>query len=373
MTNRSSVPIRVLVVGNTAPIGEALAQLLKSGGFEIVGIAQDGQDAVDHAAALRPDVITMDVPAPHNSNVVTIQRIMAETPTPIVVVTGHNESKTADLAFEAMRAGALAVLDKLPGPSHPRYTTMIQEFLTTVRLMAGVQVVRRRVHSPITPSTTKTAFEPQPNPAAYSLGGMHRRPRVIAIAASTGGPQAIQVLLRALGRDLAVPILIVQHISRGFASSMADWLTMTCPQPVRLAENGKQLSNTSICLAPEGHHLMVTREGKISLSTAPPVGSFRPSATVLFESVAAVYESQAVGIILTGMGNDGAAGLTTLHAAGAITIAQDEASSVVYGMPRAAVLAGAAEHILPLNAIGPAIRNLFGKTPKPLQNTDSSM
>jgi two-component system chemotaxis response regulator CheB len=185
-----------------------------------------------------------------------------------------------------------------------------------------------------------------------------RRPMVIALAASTGGPQALQAVLQSLGGGLDVPVLMVQHITRGFAAGMASWLSSTCPQPVKLAEQGEAALGGTVYLAPHDHHLMLARRGTLVLSSAPPMRGFRPSATVLFESVAECHGARAVGAILTGMGDDGAAGLGALRAAGAVTISQDEATCVVYGMPGAAVAIGAARYVLPLARIGPALRRL---------------
>jgi len=149
-------------------------------------------------------------------------------------------------------------------------------------------------------------------------------------------------------------------MSRGFLPGMVGWLAGTCPQPVQLAVHGVQPVGGTVYVAPEEHHLLVTRAGKLALTKAPPVGGFRPSADTLFDSAALCYGADAVGAVLTGMGDDGAAGLAALREQGASTIAQDEASAVVYGMPRAAVAAGGAERVLPLDAIGPAVRRLLG-------------
>jgi two-component system chemotaxis response regulator CheB len=182
----------------------------------------------------------------------------------------------------------------------------------------------------------------------------------IMIVASTGGPQAIQTVLRGLGPDLPVPVLIVQHISQGFADGMASWLSTSCPQTVRIAEHGEAPSAGVVYLAPGDRHLLVTRRGTLALSSAPPVGGFRPSGTLLFESGCEYYGAQAVGVLLTGMGEDGAVGLAALRKAGSTTIAQDEASCVVYGMPAAAVALGAAEQVLPVREIAGEIRTLLG-------------
>jgi chemotaxis response regulator CheB len=213
----------------------------------------------------------------------------------------------------------------------------------------------------------RTPEQPPPGQAAQPpehrrglIVAARPRPQLIAVAASTGGPQAIQTLLRGLGDDPGVPILVVQHISPGFEAGMASWLTATCPLPMRLAAHGDKPRPNVVYLASCDDHLLVTRSGALAFSKAPPVRGFRPSANLLFESIAESFGARAIGIILTGMGEDGAAGLAALHATGAPTIAQDATSSIVYGMPRAAAELGAAEYVLSLAAISPAVRDLLG-------------
>lgn len=352
--------IRVLVVEDSASMRELLVSLLQADGhFQVVGTAADGEEAVSLAARLRPDVITMDIHLPRLDGVSATRRIMAETPTPIVVVSASVREKEVGLAFEALQAGAVTVLDKPPGPGDPRYKAAIQELLRTVRLMAEVKVLRGRT-AVLTSAAQHTVGAEERDRRDLPSARDRSRPKVIAIAASTGGPQAIQQVLQTLGGSLDVPLLLVQHISRGFAAGMAAWLSGTCPLRVRLAEQGDELVSGTAYLAPEDFHLVVTRRGTLTLSKAPLVGGFRPSANVLFESVAETYGAHAVGIILTGMGEDGAVGLRSLRAAGSHTIAQDEASSVVYGMPRAAASLEAAVQVLPLTTIGPVVRTLLG-------------
>jgi two-component system chemotaxis response regulator CheB len=223
--------------------------------------------------------------------------------------------------------------------------------------MAEVKVVRRPA------SGVRTlAVKPRGLSVAEGLLAAKRRPHAIVLAASTGGPQAIQTVLQALGPDLDVPVFLVQHMSPGFLGGMVGWLAATCPQAVRLAAHGDEPAGGTVYVAPENHHLLLTRPGgtRLALTKAPPVGGFRPSANTLFESAAKCYGADAVGAVLTGMGDDGAAGLAALRDAGASTIAQDEASAVVYGMPRAAAAVGAAERVLPLADIGPTVRKLLG-------------
>jgi two-component system chemotaxis response regulator CheB len=368
--------IRVLVVDDSASIRELLSRVLRADGqFEVVATARDGLEAVELTARFRPDVVTMDLHLPKLNGVLATRRIMAETPTPVVVVSSSVEQKEVGPAFEALQAGAVTVLEKPPGPEHPRHAAAIRELVTTIRVMAQVKVVRRWATvgvparpTPVSPSTSQPATsQPQsraaPQPSPQPGRSRRRRPLAVLIAASTGGPQAILTVLRGLGEDLPMPVLMVQHINDGFAAGMAGWLSSSCPLPVRIAEHGEMPSAGVAYLAPGNRHLLVTRRGALALSSAPPVGGFRPSGTLLLESAGEYYGADAVGVLLTGMGEDGAVGLAALRNAGATTIAQDEASSVVYGMPAAAVALGAAEHVLPLTEIAVYIRSMLGLPP----------
>jgi len=343
--------IRVLVGEASAPQRDFLVRLLDGDGrFRVVATAGDGNEAADLAARLRPDVMVINLRLPRLDGIGATRRIMAETPTPIVIVSTTSDGTPTERAAEALQAGAVTVIDTPLNPDHPGYAQAVQELLTSIRLMAEVKVVRR----PASGGRQNLVLVPLPDATDK------HRPAVVVMAASTGGPQAIQTVLQALGPDLDVPVLVVQHMSRGFLTGMVTWLAGTCPQAVQLAVHGERPAGGTVYVAPEAHHLLVTRAGKLALTTAPPVSGFRPSANTLFESAALCYGADAVGAVLTGMGDDGAAGLVALRGRGAATIAQDEASAVVYGMPRAAVAAGGADRVLPLDAIGPAVRKLLG-------------
>ena len=299
-------------------------------------------------------MITIDLRMPGLDGIGASRRIMQETPTPIVMVAAGISPEDRRLAGEALAVGILALVAK-PALG-PQGEHAAAELVATVKRMAGVRVIRRwtperiatgqlRLSSIPPRATTGTLGQP-PSPLLPSAG----RPAVVAIGASTGGPQALQAILPRLPATFALPVVIVQHISAGFAESVIDWLAPQCPLPFQLARAGQVLDRPGIYLAPTGRHLVV--QGRtIALSDEPPVRGHRPSATILFQSVAASYGAQAIGILLTGMGDDGASGLVALRAAGATTIAQDEASSVVFGMPGAAIARGGAEHILPPHQI----------------------
>jgi two-component system chemotaxis response regulator CheB len=286
----------------------------------------------------------MDLRMPGMDGLEATRRIMQETPTPIVIVTASLARNDHHLVFEALRAGALAVVAKPELGS--RKTEAAEELRRTVKSMAQVRVIRRWA-----PDRLKRSLVRLPQPAA--------RPQIVAIGASTGGPQALQEILTQIPAGFPLPILVVQHIASGFEAPLVDWLTSQCALPVQLAESGQALGRPGIYVAPHGHHLVICKRS-IALMDDPPVNGHRPSATVLFQSVARAYGPRAIGVLLTGMGEDGASGMQDLKEAGGVTIAQDEASSVIFGMPAKAIGLGVVDHVLPASRIAASILALSG-------------
>ncbi len=345
-------PIRVVVTEDSAVTRALLTAILEEApGFELVAAVPDGAAAVDAVARLRPAVVTMDLHMPRLDGVEATRRIMREAPTPIVVVTASSEVD-GRMTYDALAAGALSVVARPVGPSDPRFATRRDALLAELRLMAGVRVVRRieraEPRAPIPPLTQRRPAPPV---------------RVVAIAASTGGPAVLYRLLRDLPRDFDVPILVVQHMSEGFIGGLARWLSDVAPGPVRIARDGEAFARGAVLLAPDGSHLRVVADGTVRLDAGPPIGGHRPAATALFDSVAEVYGDRAIGVVLTGMGRDGVDGLANMRTRGSVTLAQDAASSAVFGMPGAALEAGAVERILSLEEIGPTIAALATGTP----------
>jgi two-component system chemotaxis response regulator CheB len=333
--------IRVLIADDSLILRQLIWSILESDpDLRVVGQARNGEEAVALCHKLEPDIVTMDIRMPKMNGFQAIRRIMAESPRPIVVLTSTESDLELGISSKALEAGALMVMGKphgLPGED-PKADHLIAQ----VKAMAGVKVVTRRWWlEEKTPALqhTEPALRPSPGPV-----------RLIAIGASTGGPPALQAILSQLPADL--PVVVVQHISLGFVQGLARWLNETTPLRVRVAENGKILQPGTVYLAPDDRHLLVTAGGQARLKASPPVGGHRPSATVLFQSVAQSYGSAAVGVLLTGMGKDGAQGLRALRDAGAHTIAQDEATCVIFGMPKEAITLGAVEEVLSLEQIG---------------------
>jgi two-component system chemotaxis response regulator CheB len=331
-------PIRVLVADDSELFRELLVKVIAADpGFDVVAIAADGNAAAALARSVRPDVITMDLNMPDADGFSGIARIMAETPTPILVLTANREEA---VGFRALSLGALDILEK------PQATTDLDEYgqllRSRLRLLAGVKVIRH-----LRGLRERRAVPERAAP----------RPEVVVVGASLGGPRALATLLRGLPATFPVPIAVVQHIADGFTEGLASWLASESHLQVIEARDGERLRAGRVVVAPTGRHLLVA-DGVARLSDAPPVDTFKPSVTPLFLSAARVYGARACGVILTGMGRDGAEGLKAIHQAGGPTLAQDEATSAVFGMPRAAIELGAVDRVLPIDDIPRALVEL---------------
>lgn len=341
--------VRVLIVDDSALQRQMLTRLLAADPeIEVVGWASNGQEAVSVAPRLRPSVISMDLHMPVMDGLEASRRIMEEAPAPIVLVTASPSAGEQRLAFAALEAGALAVVRKPWRDSDGTIGT--DELLRTIKTLARVPVIHRK---PAGRSGTATN---RPEPAR--LPAQHRV-QIIAIGASTGGPLALRDILAELPAHFPLPVLVVQHIAEGFETGLVEWLQPHCAIPICLAEDGGALDRPGVLVSPCGRHLM-THGRHVRLSDDPPISWHRPSATALFRSVAREYGPRAIGVLLTGMGDDGALGLGEMKGAGAVTIAQDEESCVIFGMPGVAVRSGAVDHVLPPASIGRLVGQLGG-------------
>jgi two-component system chemotaxis response regulator CheB len=341
---------KVLVVDDSAAARQLISEILgEDPELEIVGGAVDGHEALEMVERLRPTVITMDLVMPRLDGLEAIRRIMDSHPTPIVVVATPQESNA--WVFQAMEAGAVTVLEKPSGPGSPTFDRDARRLLSAVRVTAGVAVTRRRrSNGPGAPAVTD-----RQGVIRRRADRVDGRVDVVAIAASTGGPPALARILRELPADFGAPILVVQHIAAGFEHGLAQWLDEVAPLRVTVAGRGEALRAGEVLIAAPGLHLGIGAARSTTLSSSAPIDGFRPSATYMFRSVAATYGRRALAVVLTGLGCDGVAGLVDLKRAGGSVLVQDEETSVVYGMPRAAVAAGVADHVLALSDIPTAI------------------
>jgi two-component system, chemotaxis family, protein-glutamate methylesterase/glutaminase len=350
--------VRVLVVEDSSTVRNHLCQILSGEPeIEVVGRAIDGKQAIELCQQLRPDVLTLDMMLPTMSGLAATEYIMAYCPTPILIVSSSINRGELFKTYEALAAGAVDVLEKPRGDDSD--VGWEQRFVSAVRMAARIRVITH-------PRGRLGALgRADSAPAICVEHGATRSPsencEVVAVGASTGGPGAIVEVMRALPLDFALPVLLVLHIGEPFGQSFADWLDGQTARPVAYATEGQSLSSLAgrVAMAPAGRHLTV-RGGRLRLDAGQERHSCRPSIDVLFESLARECGRRAAACLLTGMGRDGAAGLLEMRVAGAFTIAQDEATSVVYGMPREAALLRAAVQILPLDEIAPAIAALGG-------------
>jgi two-component system chemotaxis response regulator CheB len=346
---------RAFVVDDSPICRAQLRDWLEADGdVEVVGEAADGESAIQMISRLQPDVATIDLRLPGMSGLEVVTLLMAKSPLPLLILTGDPTADDPGLAFEAIRRGALDLLLK---PSIDD-DEAIRALRSHVRWLANVPVVRHLDgHRPAEPAVRHDAHR-VPDPAPRGIARVIRKandPVIVGIAASAGGPSALATVLGSLSAELPICLAIVQHLPRGFAPSFVSFLQARCSLAVRLAEHGLVPRAATVLLAPDDHHLELI-DGRFALTSGPPVEGHRPSGTVLLRSLAALGGS-AIGVVLSGIGRDGADGLRAMREQRALTFAQDANSSVVYGMPRAAVEEGAVLHSLPPAELGEAIGN----------------
>jgi two-component system chemotaxis response regulator CheB len=366
---REEPRLTVVVVDDSAVQRRfARAALEADGQLTVVGEARNGRDAVALVDRLRPQVVLMDLHLPVMNGIEAIERIMAIRPTPILVYSAFVDGDDRENAAAALAAGAVDVMEKPAPDCAGRLDEYADMLCKRMRVAARVKVIthpRARLGgSPATLSTHRLnglrAGTRTPTRAGAGNGGdrQPRRVRVVAIGASTGGPQALSVLLADLPENLDAAVVVVQHMAEGFIEGLATWLDSACALRVEVAVHGRQLLPGTVTIAPSGRNLVVHDSLRITTHEPPPTQYHVPGIDLTFTSVAEVVGADAVGVLLTGMGRDGAAGLKCLHDVGAVTVAQDEGTSAVYGMPAAAMDVGAVDVQLPLSDIGPAICRL---------------
>ena len=331
--------IRVLVVDDSTVMQELLTFVLESDPeIQVVGVASNGDAAIHAVATLKPDVITMDIHMPRMDGFDATRRIMETMPTPIVIVTGSYNANDAFNSFRAIESGALCLLHKPSGIGNPQHAENVRELVSMVKLMSEVKTVRQLTR--VSPNSEL----PNLNIREWRSGS--RRMRCVVIGASTGGPAVLQTIVSALPKNFPVPILVVQHMATGFIDSFAVWFSKTSGFPCRVAHQGEELLPGTVYFGPDGHHMQLEERNKVFLSNDCLKKGLCPSVARLFRSTIRVFGGDAVGVLLTGMGIDGAQELKLMRDCGAVTVAQNRESCIVYGMPGEAVRLKAAEYVL---------------------------
>lgn len=327
--------VRVLIVDDSPVAREVLKYVLESdAGIRVVGMAGTGHEAVELTGRLRPDLVTMDLVMPGMDGMEATYRIMARYPTPILFLSAFVGRDGWYSRSDALAAGALDVVEKPHAMPDPLWQTEAGSLVQKIKSLAQVTVVthmhrasrdERRPSSAVRPAAT----------------------HVVAIGASTGGPKVLDDLLSSLPVGYGPAVVVIQHMADGFLPAMVESLRQRCALSIKVAKTGDRLESGHILFAPPSAHLTVFTNGRVKIDDGEPVRGFRPSIDVTFASLARTWGSRASGVLLTGMGNDGAAGLLAIRQAGGTTLVQDEGSCVVFGMPRAAIDLGAAQQVLP--------------------------
>jgi len=352
--NQAPRRIRVLLVDDSPLSLELFRRMLATDPeMQLVGVARDGHEALAKLKEVRPDVICTDLHMPGMDGIALTREVMRTRPVPILVMSISLQESQQDNIFAMLEAGAVDILAKPLGGLEINFDRMASDLIVKIKILSGVKVIRRQA---LIPGPDRGAGPP-PGTIAQLPKSL---PRIICIGSSTGGPLALETILKALPRDFPLPILCVQHIALGFMDSLVSWLANSCRIRVVIAQAGMKPEPGTVYFPQEDRHLEIDQDGHFRCSTLPAVGGHRPSVDLAMTSLARYYWDRAAGVLLTGMGQDGALGLLEISRAGGYTIAQDEATSVVYGMPRCAVELGAARTVLSLPQIAPGLLSLAG-------------
>ncbi len=358
MQEKKQVKIRVLVADDSRVSQKLFERIITSDDrFELIGIASDGQQAVELTATLKPDVISMDLNMPRMDGMEATRQIMHLYPLPVIVVSGLYDNSQQEMAIQALEAGSVHIMPKPEGPAHVNHKRTVRQYLNALASMSEVKVVRRKpavkpvVGKVVVPSRSVML------PEIVKTTNF----KLLVIGASAGGPEGVKTILNEVGPDFPVPILIVQHIDPHFAEAYMQWLQTHTSLPLIMTGEDTTLQPGKAYLAPGDNHLVVKSDGIITISTQPPFRGHRPSVSYLFSSAAKVYNDKVIAVLLSGMGTDGAEELKYLKDIGAITFAQNEESCLVFGMPGEAVRLGGACAVLPPDKIISEIKKLLSK------------
>lgn len=364
------VLIRVLVVDDSAFMRKVISDLFKGeSDFEVVDVARNGAEAIEKVLQHSPDVVTMDIEMPVMDGLSALERIMAVKPTPVVMVSSLTKAG-ADATIRALSLGAVDFVAKSAG-SISRIDDIAKELLQKCREAWGISGQRLQPKEPqafpipkLKPPVPSAPVAPAiptiktPAPPVRSVDFPGMSDWIVAIGTSTGGPRALQEVLPRLPGNLPCPAIVVQHMPPGFTKSLADRLNSLCDLTVKEAADNDRLIPGTVYVAPGDFHLIIRKEGNsafIKLNKEPAIGGLRPAVDPMMVSVADVYGAKTVGVILTGMGHDGAKGMQAIKRLHGLTIAEDQSTAVVYGMPKAAIEAGVVDNILPLSQVADGI------------------
>jgi two-component system chemotaxis response regulator CheB len=379
-----SQPIRVIVVDDSALMRRVITGLIEQDpSIRVVATARNGREAIELVQELRPDIVTMDVRMPVMDGLVTTEHLMAYCPTPILVLTASLASHEVDITFKMLGAGALEVIEKPSGSDPQALDRTGSALIRRIKVLARVKVVthlrgRRRLAEPVGAPTlsaaqgqadkerarqadkesVKSVARPVTPSLRHPVTPSQSDMPLILIGASTGGPRIVNEVLSSLPGDLRAAVLVVQHIAQGFSAGMAEWLANASRLPVHLAREGQAIRAGEVLIAPDACDLLITHERTIHLSDTPLLIQ-RPSIDISMQAAAEVFGARAIGVLLTGMGRDGAYGMLTIKRSNGYTIAQDEATSTIFGMPRAAIQLGAALEVLPAPRIASRLAELI--------------
>jgi two-component system, chemotaxis family, protein-glutamate methylesterase/glutaminase len=352
MTASPQPRVRVMVVEDSLVIRQLLAHIIaRDPRLIVAATVASAEEALREISRVQPDVISMDIRLPGMDGLEATRQIMSDHPTPIVVIADSIEDSSLKISMNALRAGALSVVEKPVGVTSAGYDAIASTICTQLYIMSQVPVVRQRSFKwrPAASATPPERDDPR-SPV---------RPNIMAIAASTGGPPALAKVLGAFPADFPAPVLLVQHMGAPFMEGFASWLNGLTALDVRIAREQEIPVAGRVYVAPGDRHLLLSSAGTLRITADPPIASQRPSATLLFQSVARVAGPKGLGVLLTGMGEDGAQGLVEMRKAGGYTLAEHESTAVVYGMPAAAVRLGGVRASLPVDLIGPRLLQLL--------------
>ena len=363
------MPIKVFLVDDSPVALIVLKRILAaSPEVEVVGAAHAAKEALSLIPKMKPDVICTDFHMPHMNGLEFTREIMANFPRPILVISTAVQPSDTYTVFQLLNAGAIDVFPKPKNGLLRENSPAAQDLIRKIKILSGVKVFTRRNPTPASSprGNSSPKFPPAFPPISSAPTSASKGVRMVGVGASTGGPQALHAVLTRLPAGLPVPVVCVQHISEGFLQGLVNWLNVQCSLPVQIARSGEIPQNGTVYFAPERYHLEVDRQGRFLYTSSPPLAGHRPSVTVTLQSLARYYGDRSVGILLTGMGRDGADGMAAIAQSGGMTIAQDEASSVVFGMPKEAIALGAVQQVLSVDAIASALlRHIEGRRGNP--------